>query len=530
MAHLRLHLESYSNPTLAKSEFRSTNTTILSVRGKTGGALSVRSTFQWSGGVKALTVLAIRHKLFGALKQHKDMLVSGERGSLAAALDSAVAKSAVWLCEMFGADSAGTPFAKRLIRRTNPERKRPGPVVLGLSPMIVSPESIEILVAGEAVEDTDLLYKLVESLEGPQSVAAPYRRSAAARREQEQIPFEAFLRKSYLSELMKVLRNSDIFSRLKLSAEIRRATSYDSMREFVNKTDTLVSDIDLTLSPAAMLGTHDPLDFARTFGDSPPLTVATMPIHAGAVAVLQHFSAKKGVPLDVNFRWVTSSQLVHEIIGGTIGEEPDLLTLNIGGAAWFKSLRHLHNYEVLMMMPNFSHRIMTPKMKESERKRGLDHGTYHIMYQIPSSSSIVFEDLHLTGKVTKSRVKRQETLITDLTAVMAEGDPDARAIVPFPFHNILHAFAGCEAFDYSEGQSNERQTVLCVHRRLYENRRKAMLLDIALRDAWLELIENPAFVEKSVDRLMFNQGFRRMVDRISGVHRAPWGPAALRAA
>jgi hypothetical protein len=50
---------------------------------------------------------------------------------------------------MFGCDQQGTSLARRLILRTNPERKRPGPVTLGINQLYLNPSSISVYVNGK---------------------------------------------------------------------------------------------------------------------------------------------------------------------------------------------------------------------------------------------------------------------------------------------------------------------------------------------------------------------------------------------
>ena len=67
---------------------------------------------------------------------------------------------------MFGMGNFGTAYARRLILRTNPERKRPGPVILGLNTIVLKPTNIAIFLDGEQLQSTDRLRELMATLEG----------------------------------------------------------------------------------------------------------------------------------------------------------------------------------------------------------------------------------------------------------------------------------------------------------------------------------------------------------------------------
>jgi hypothetical protein len=128
------------------------------VRGKTSGAMRCVGSFQWTSAVKALSVLIVK-----AAMSSENAVLQGCSGSLAASLDYALSKQPAWLAEMFGCDADGTSLARRLILRTNPERKRPGPVVLAVNHVYLSAASIEVHVNG-ALASTPQLAQLVSQL------------------------------------------------------------------------------------------------------------------------------------------------------------------------------------------------------------------------------------------------------------------------------------------------------------------------------------------------------------------------------
>lgn len=82
------------------------NTQIMSVRGKSGGAYGSVGSFQWTPGVKALGIILLKALIQDQKKKNIHMpLLEGERGSLASSLDYALDKQPEWMYSMFGADS-----------------------------------------------------------------------------------------------------------------------------------------------------------------------------------------------------------------------------------------------------------------------------------------------------------------------------------------------------------------------------------------------------------------------------------------
>jgi len=122
------------------------------IRGKSGGAYRSAGSFQWTSAVKALALLLVRARVYTT-----ENMIRGEANSMAASLDYAISKQPTWLTEMFGCDQDGISLARRMILRTNPERKRPGPVTLGLNMNYVAVENISIILNGKTPTDEQLL-------------------------------------------------------------------------------------------------------------------------------------------------------------------------------------------------------------------------------------------------------------------------------------------------------------------------------------------------------------------------------------
>jgi hypothetical protein len=128
--------------------------------------MKASGSFQWTTAVKALSVLFIRIAMSEQNESLRNMnCLSGHKGSLASSLDYALSKQPQWLQEMFGMGSYGTVYARRLILRTNAERKRPGPVILGLNTIVLKPENIRIFWNNEPVASFEALSKLLRSLD-----------------------------------------------------------------------------------------------------------------------------------------------------------------------------------------------------------------------------------------------------------------------------------------------------------------------------------------------------------------------------
>lgn len=163
--HFQFYFAGVARVELIETCFRSTPLDIprVTVRGKTSGAARHAGSFQWTSAVRALCVLFIRAAI-SKVDSAEVPLLTGAHGSPAASLDYAISKQPGWLVDMFGSDSFGRCVAQRLLDRTNPERKRPGPVAIGIKPMVVSESRIDVFLDGKPVSSAEALKELLSGL------------------------------------------------------------------------------------------------------------------------------------------------------------------------------------------------------------------------------------------------------------------------------------------------------------------------------------------------------------------------------
>lgn len=137
-------------------ERRAVTESLASSRGDLG-------TFRWSRAVRAMSCLMIRSSLV-SLDPSVEPRLSGGQGTLAASLDGALSKEPTWLREVFGVFPSGSPVSRRLFARSNPGRKRPGPVAVALAPR-VNGADIRIYLNGVRLVSQGRLYELLGCLE-----------------------------------------------------------------------------------------------------------------------------------------------------------------------------------------------------------------------------------------------------------------------------------------------------------------------------------------------------------------------------
>lgn len=161
-----MHFASGAQTELVETRFNQpvTNTGIVSIRGKSGGAYNRCGSFQWTSGVRAVCIAFLRHMLSRRVEGFPAYFAGG-KGSLASSLDYALSKEPGWLGEMFGQTATGACFGRRLFKITNPNRKRPGPVIIAVNHILVKSEDVRVVLNGQPVDTTEGLLKILDVLD-----------------------------------------------------------------------------------------------------------------------------------------------------------------------------------------------------------------------------------------------------------------------------------------------------------------------------------------------------------------------------
>ena len=143
---------------LYRTEFWNSEGCCVSTRGAKSSASARSSSFQWTKGVRALSVLAV----LTALSRHDRSIaprLEGQRSSVATWLDGVLSKEPAWVVDMFGNHIHGTPAVRRLFVRSNPGGKRPGPVAISFAPSVLNGD-LRMYLDGKQLVEQEQLEKL----------------------------------------------------------------------------------------------------------------------------------------------------------------------------------------------------------------------------------------------------------------------------------------------------------------------------------------------------------------------------------
>ncbi len=163
MVHVKLYFTSGEELRLYRVESRYGSVHRISFNGDHRERGEGAGFFPWSRGVRAMSAVVVR-AVVSSCVPGVDPYVKGGRGSLAASLDGALSKEPHWLLDCFGVLDNGAPVSRRLFTRSNPGRKRMGPVAVALASRVPR-DNVALVLNGEPVDSQSALLRLLEVLE-----------------------------------------------------------------------------------------------------------------------------------------------------------------------------------------------------------------------------------------------------------------------------------------------------------------------------------------------------------------------------
>ena len=315
-------------------------------------------------------------------------------------------------------------------------------------------------------------------------------------------------------ELFLALRKTNIFNTKALRNNIKRAVQHRSFRKLAGKGADKLASLESNLIGSERLGLfHEDYNLKKELCGDTPIRVAIPAPVVGAQILFNYLKEVKGYNIEVLYRYPHAVELVRKISSGEFSEPPDLCVVGTPPLARLLNSSVGNDYKPLMLMPYLSQRIVSKKTKQ----KSLDHGRYMFINDDPSHPSFFFDDLEHSGKVRTSSVEVEHGEPDDAFAALKDGDPDLKAILFFPYYTVNTKFNGCQELTNPLFDHNLHELVLVGHKKFTHNNTRAQLLEIALRDAWLSLLEQPDLARRLNKKVLQEKERMTFIKRVSGL-------------
>ncbi len=516
---LKLYFSSGPNFELLKTEFSHSAIieSKLSIRGKDKGAFLLAGTFQWTQAVQALSLFFLK-----AILATEETILVGEIGSPAASLEYALAKPPVWLVEMFGLSKNSKPFIKKLVKRTNPELKRPGPVELSLNDNLLKKEQIEIYLSKKRVEEELEIMQLVKYLENAWKMSGKivFKNKVKENQIVAKDNFLLKLKELYAREISSMLFITDIFSNSAQKKTFQRVLRNLSIPGYGFKIKNLMNLDEDNFNCSQRWGAVTP-DVKRAVENIEKLRVALPVGSAPTLAIMKYISLFRKCPIEIDYNFQYAIEIVRKTIKRDFIAMPDLILLGIAPAATYLN-QPGGDYTPLMIMPGMSHRMLRAAGNKDDNFKPSE---IFMLAEEFSTSIIYYELLKLTGKFhAKSKLTHVDP--GQVSEVLKNGDTHNKAISFFPFYNLSALYQNCTYCDQVESDLNITEFVLFIHNSHLGNEQLINTLRILIRDAWLSLREQGDEFRAVLNNIFADKEYLRMLKRFSGLASSDHSAAA----
>lgn len=541
-----------SSPALYRTVFTHPETEILvAARGRskesTGG-------FTWTPAVQAISYFLVK-SLASYLKNRANnpYVLCGSRGSLAVSIIYAIQKSNAWLFDMFGSTLDGLPLFKSFLEIENIALRNARPTSISLKPSANLIENITIYIDESSVRDISILETLADAIGGDSpseqkttslrtsdpdifdealgwnkaNLARESRKDYSDKQDREgklPAPFadrdwHFFIKNILLVELDQALRDTPIFSKGHTLATINKLKKNLTFKKYSQGANSFLHKIDLELTEASRVGVFPDEDLLRKYfsKDSEEIRVCLSATQVGALAIFYYLKYVKGFNLEINLNFTHSSAICEFIKKEHFIQEPDICCLSVSPAAHF--IASQKTYRALMLLPSISYRVIAPKSAVGLSRDLLvsNHKLFYLHHDQFSTSRYYFEELVEEGYIKKRQVKLNFLNPRNLFHSFADSAPEARAILGFPYYHFDSIINQSISLSQLFAPKANKETFAFVHQRVLKDEKRAFLLNVAIRDAWMNLKNNHSLREAIICLIAKNRDYLSLIGRYGGL-------------
>lgn len=539
---LKLVFEGTSSPQLIASEFANSSlmASFRCIRGNTPAAPST-GTFPYSSGVAGLALLTVKSCLaaHGSSLDKTSAFLEGGKATLAASLDHSLSKKPAWLMDMFGTDAAGRPVAARLFRRINPERKRSGPVRIMFNPSFLSDCAFQIEIDGVVVTRPALLRQLAHQIESHwdgqarsspvvltrksiaphpclDGIPTPTENKSASHRPQRSLA--SFVRDEFVREAGASLFNTRIFEERWVNETTGRLQHNSLVKTIAGKDVAKLNSLtQRRLDGGMRLGTCESVQrLCDTLTRNRPMRVALSCTLVGAISLFDHLADSHSFPFEIKADFLLASDPQRAVESSEGTNRPDLIVSTIMGAAYLLRAYKRLGYEPFILGPGSTHHLLgAPGNRLSGQ---LQRADLYFSNPRPGTGLFYFEELKKAGCISKKHVSLHHMESDEIVLSMRQPHPRECAVLWFP-HHVFHRCLNGFVFEDLNTADTYSPTVLFAHSSLAKQKELLAHVELAIRYAWMDLLEQPRLLEELVDRRLHCKSYKQLIGRACGLNR-----------
>jgi hypothetical protein len=250
--------------------------------------------------------------------------------------------------------------------------------------------------------------------------------------------------------------------------------------------------------------------------DEPLRVVASLGPGAN-LAICTYLRQIKGYNIEVHYKYRSSTDLVNQLIDGDVAYQPDVLIMSPGAAALLLSSCLCADYVPCTLMPARPHAVLVPDYEEIDHNNPYD-GHYLVCDHGHKRSCFYFDSLVRNGIIDTSRIEIEHVSYEEALQALREKRTGLRISSSLEYLRLFEWFHHFSILETSRFEMCGLETVLFMHRSLAENEARARALEIAIRDAWLDLAEDSEALELTLDLILEDRAFLKIMKRSCGLY------------
>ncbi len=228
-----------------------------------------------------------------------------------------------------------------------------------------------------------------------------------------------------------------------------------------------------------------------------------------SIAIFTFLKTVRRYPIRLNWEFCAGREVVQS---AQHHPQPAACILPLGSSAML--VRDLSGeYRPLLPMPGASHAIAVAPTKISK----VD--TVYLVRDRPSSSSVFCYELFEQKKLNSRRCQLLHMEPEEMSRLTAKPVREVGLCQWFPMHVFSTALMGFQSGIRSDSDTAGTSVILFIHQSHSKQGELSMLLEVAIRDAWLCLMEDPELLRQTILNIMDGQ-YMKFLGRAAGLHYA----------
>lgn len=519
---IALHFLSAAQPELAEIVFTPVpGDERVARRGKGLVFTDDQASFQWTKAVKAFALLFVGTKL--AQLSDTPFELTGQHGSAAASLDYAISKPTEWVAGLFGGKRDQQDFRRKAFKISNSEQKLPGPVTVHLSASFGEPEALQIFLDDQKLSSSTDLLRLYLALGGEPfptatSTVAPHAEPLLSMRTVSKMtaPSESapwYAGKEFFTlvhaEISKALRETEVLESLGISQAEERLALLRPL-----PTCQLLKPVYQQLRsriPPDHLRYSDPAESPRLINQDRPLRIGCPPMAMSSLLVLRTLAADSQIPIEIYSHHPSSSAILSTIEN----TELDFVILSWGATEKLFRSPEKSASQAVMLLPRTSIDLVAPRFAE-----GLPTAPLSVFLST-EETGYPFQYYSAARSIEGSRWNSTTPIDANIVEIVAQLTKGPNCgVIAFPFSALLtlHFNYQIEALPQLAGTRLGDNILFGVSER---GRDSVLVRDLraAIQSNWYRLLEDPRFLERSIESLLSDSQYIQSLKRLGGLYR-----------